>query len=78
MPRFHTLTYKNSPGGIIIGNCNQIVEPWCSGSVVVAVPGYGYRFYRWNDGRKGKRRKDRYCTIQIDVSPQFRRLKNKP
>jgi len=54
----YTLQYIAGTGGTISGIAAQAVEHGVSGSTVVAVPGYMYRFVRWDDGVTSPERSD--------------------
>lgn len=68
----HRLTYRVFAGGTIMGETNQQVLKYDSGSVVSAIADSDVVFDRWSDGRLNNPRVDENVTRDIDVSAWFR------
>lgn len=58
IPATYTLKYTAGVGGAISGMTTQTVAHGVSGSTVVAIPNYMYRFVRWDDGVTSPERSD--------------------
>ncbi|MBE8718563.1 beta strand repeat-containing protein [Cellvibrio polysaccharolyticus] len=67
----YTLDYRAGQGGSLQGATSQQVAYGQSGSEITAVPGSGYRFERWSDGRINNPRVDRDVTANLTLTAIF-------
>ena len=63
--------YALHTGHILVGSTNQVVAEGGSGSVVIAVPGPGYRFAGWNDGVRTAARIDTNILQSLEPTAYF-------
>ncbi|NLV44216.1 MAG: hypothetical protein GXY07_06930, partial [Candidatus Hydrogenedentes bacterium] len=67
----YSLRYTAGSNGTLTGATAQTVYHGDSGSAVTAVPGTGYDFVGWSDGRTDNPRTDVNVTADIDVTANF-------
>lgn len=67
----YTLAYSADSNGSIDGEPVQTVEHGEDGAPVTAVPGKGYHFLQWSDGRDDNPRVDMAVTSDFAVSAAF-------
>jgi len=65
------LTYKAGTGGSISGPANQKLCDGSNGMLVTAVPGEGYKFVDWSDGKKEAGRTDLGITNDTVITANF-------
>ena len=65
------LDYLAGPGGSILGNTVQFLEPGASGALVTAHPNSGYVFINWSDGSTQNPRTDTNITENKSVTANF-------
>lgn len=70
-PTVVTLTYSAGAGGTLTGTAVQEVTIGLSGTIVTAVPDFGYAFLKWSDEDVKARRIDREVETDITVEAQF-------
>jgi PKD repeat protein len=59
-------------GHMLVGSTNQVVAEGGSGSVVIAVPGPGYRFAGWSDGGRSAARIDSNVFQTLELTAYFK------
>lgn len=70
----YTVMYQANEGGTINGAAEQSVKEGEAGTEVVAVPGTGYKFVEWSDGKTETTRQDKNVTENITVTAIFEKL----
>lgn len=70
-PTIVTLTYSVGAGGTLTGTAVQEVTIGLSGTIVIAVPDFGYAFLKWSDEDVKARRIDLEVETDITVEAQF-------
>ena len=68
------VVYKTSLGGSLQGDTRQTIPLGSNGTPVTAVPGRGYYFAKWSDGRTDAIRKDLKIKSNIRVTAKFERI----
>ncbi len=66
-----TLSYSAAAGGSVSGNVFQVINEGESGTEVEAVPGDGWSFTEWSDGKSDNPRQDISVTENISVTAGF-------
>jgi hypothetical protein len=71
LSNYHTVTYLDSPGGIVSGQTTQYVLTGESTTQVEAIADDCYEFVQWNDGSVSNPRSDHNVTDDITVQAIF-------
>jgi hypothetical protein len=71
IPQSVILNYLAGLGGVITGNAYQIIDETEDGTIVIAVPNYGYLFLNWSDGNIIANRIDFGVLNNITVTANF-------
>lgn len=67
----HTLSYSSGPGGSLIGQSTQGVDPGGDGTAVQALADAGAHFIGWSDGVMDNPRTDLGVTADLSVTALF-------
>ncbi len=71
-PHIYTLSYEAGEGGSITGEREQTVQSGEDGTLVKAVPDYGYVFLEWSDGLPLQTRQDTCVQENLAFTAYFR------